>query len=99
MAKCTIIADYHAYENLWHSTRTKNYTVFGIKQCKDGLVALSLEYGVSDNTYEIVIGGADNSHTSIRASILDSDFKASAQTPGILSCDETRYFWVSVKTV
>ena len=95
MAETTTYADAHAYDNLWHSVWHKTYTVFGVKQCQGAMIALSEVYGITDNSYEIVIGGSDNLLVVIRSSIAGDD-KASISASDLLHCDETRYFWVGI---
>jgi hypothetical protein len=101
MAQSTVYADAHAYENLWRSVHSQNFSTFGVKQCKDAMVQLGTTTDPDGNpdagveaAYEILIGAAGNAYTGIRTEVM-GEYVAFASTPGVLSCNETRYFWVS----
>jgi len=83
-----------SYNTLWLLQSQKTYVKFGVKACNDALLALSAQMDSSTFTYEVVIGGYNNTQSDIRPGFSQTP-SISASTPGILSCTETRYFWVS----
>ena len=85
----------NAYTTLWLLQSQKSYVKFGVKACNDALLALSAQMDSSIFTYEVVIGGYNNTQSDIRPGYSQTPPSISASTPGILSCNETRYFWVS----
>ena len=85
---------YFSYNTLWLLQSQKSYVMFGVKACNDALVALCAQMDTSNFTYEVVIGGYNNTQSDIRPGYYQPP-SISASTPGILSCTETRYFWVS----
>ena len=44
---------------------------------------------------QVVIGGWENTKSVIRVYPQDPVFMDEASTPGILSCDESRHFWIA----
>ena len=48
-----------------------------------------------DPVYVLTVGDYDNKNTTLRASMDSTEPILTVPSEGILSCDETRYFWVS----
>ncbi|XP_078660571.1 uncharacterized protein LOC144905067 isoform X1 [Branchiostoma floridae x Branchiostoma belcheri] len=67
---------------------------FRVKASHTVFIALSWERSNRGDLYEIVIGGWWNAHSVIRRSH-EGHIKATVATPGILSADELRGFWIS----
>ncbi|CAH1259009.1 PKDREJ [Branchiostoma lanceolatum] len=67
---------------------------FSVKANSDAHIALSSEGATLNDMYEIVIGGWSNTQSVIRRSP-DGNIEATASTPGIVSANEFRDFWVS----
>ncbi|XP_078674665.1 uncharacterized protein LOC144912807 [Branchiostoma floridae x Branchiostoma belcheri] len=68
--------------------------VFKVKTSAGAHIALSSQGAGLNYMYEIVIGGWENTKSVIRREPL-GEKKVTASTPGILSPDEFRIFWVS----
>ncbi|KAI8499818.1 hypothetical protein Bbelb_221350 [Branchiostoma belcheri] len=68
--------------------------IFSIKTSRDAIIALSLERSASGDLYEIIIGGWSNTRSVIRRSA-EGPAQTTVATPGILSADELRGFWIS----
>ncbi|KAI8514743.1 hypothetical protein Bbelb_073340 [Branchiostoma belcheri] len=64
------------------------------KASNDVFIALSLEQSDRGDLYEILIGGWGNTQSVIRRSA-EGTAKTTVSTPGILSADELRGFWIS----
>ena len=70
--------------------------VFTVKACSGVHVGLAQYFGVSTaHLHEVVIGGWNNTKSVIRRAPADDTFVAEASTPDIVSCTESRYFWIS----
>ena len=70
------------------------WLTFDVMACSDVHVMLVAELFNPDAPYfEIIISGWDNSRTVIRD--LRERTLRNVSTPGLLSCDDTRTFWVS----
>ena len=82
------------YDQLWIKVKGKSHIAFGVRCCHDALLALAEELGVASNSYEVCIGGYGNTKSSIRKEIQKPN-DAEVLTPGLMSCNETRFFWVS----
>ncbi|KAI8514667.1 hypothetical protein Bbelb_072580 [Branchiostoma belcheri] len=67
---------------------------FSIKTSRDAIIALSLERSARGDLYEIIIGGWSNTQSVIRRSA-EGPAQTTVATPGILSADELRGFWIS----
>ncbi len=82
----------------WLTMRERNSLVFGVKACHDAFLILSEHLGNTvGGTFEIVLGTQmDNTSAIFR----DGNFVplVTVPTPGILSCDDMRFFWVSYNT-
>ncbi|XP_068981979.1 uncharacterized protein [Bombus flavifrons] len=66
---------------------------FRIKAANDAHIALTTGPHEGEPMYEVFIGGWSNSKSVIRKNRTKPDV-AEADTPGILSADETRGFWI-----
>jgi len=82
------------FDTLWLRQVQKTNVVFGVRTCNDAILALSEEMEKVSNSYEVVIGGYGNKRSDIRSNV-QSDAVARMDTPDIVSCNETRFFWVS----
>ena len=79
--------------NVTHKTEV----TFRVRAKSNAYVALSSVYGeTTDKTYEIVIGGWENTKSVIRSSGNGPAIKETT-TPGILNEEELRPFWISWK--
>lgn len=83
-----------SYDTLWLLQSQKSYVKFGVKTCNDAILALSANMTTSINTWEVVIGGYNNTQSDIRPGFGQPP-AVSTSTPAILNCSETRHFWVS----
>ena len=71
-----------------------NYLTFKVKSCNDAHILLSnAVQDLSNNAYEIVIGGYENSLSAIRRGSLGANV-VEASTPNIMNCDTFLPFWV-----
>src|SRR5688572_16793997 len=71
-----------------------NYITFKVKSCKDAHILLSSAVqDLSNNTYEIVIGGSENTISAIRRGSLGQNV-VQESTPSIMNCDILLPFWV-----
>lgn len=85
----------YSYDFAWYNLPGRTSVVFKIKACGDAYVALSMYTGVtSTDTYEVVIGGFNNKRSEIRMEP-GGQHVAEADTAEILSCSESRAFWIS----
>ena len=83
------------YERYHVVTSGRTHMAFTLQACSDSHVGLSEVPGLASyNMYEVVIGGWENSKSVIRRQV-QGTILAERQTPNILKCDETRYFWIS----
>ena len=84
----------YGYRTFWLNV-TQPYFVFHVRACRDAHVIMSSLYGHGDNnSYEVVIGAGDNQQTIIREAKLGWTV-SQKDTPEVLSCEQTRAFWVS----
>lgn len=79
----------YSYEQAWVTAIGRNAIVLQVKACRDAHVLLSDKEGEIGNAYEVAIGMADNSKTSIREDKFGPNM-ITVDTPDILHCDETR---------
>lgn len=85
----------YSYDRYHQTVKDKQWMLFSVKSCNDAHIALSSNPGfTAEHTYEIVLGGASNKKSFIRNETLSASL-VSKDTPGILSCDEYREFWIS----
>ncbi len=83
------------YDNAWIDVLGQQNLVFHVMACTNAHLALSsLPKKITILTYEMVIGDHNNTRTLLRDSIGGS-ILAQSVTPGILSCDQYRTFWLS----
>ena len=85
--------------DMWVSERDRTSTVFGVKGCTHALLGLTTEYFNVDNEayklgYVVILDDVGRSQIKFN---IGGAIKTEEQTPGLLSCDEFRYFWVSWK--
>ncbi len=73
----------------------KTNFIFSVQACKSVHIALSSIPGVTDAlTYEILLGGLTNNVVEIKDGV-QGNVVASHNEDGILSCSESRQFWLS----
>ena len=80
------------------ATAVTHFTL-GVKACQDALILLTEQWNVIENGHfvEIIIG-EKNQQTAIRTQQCTTDpcvNEVDISTPGILSCTEDKYFWIS----
>lgn len=86
--------DFFSYEQVWESVDHRRSLVFGVTACSDVHVVLSTNTrNFSTGMIEIVIGGWTNTKSVIR--IVDDRHYAEVETPSILHCTESRFFWIT----
>ena len=83
----------YGYNFFWLAGYTSHHVVFRLKAGSDCHIAISQTAGDTSAAYEIVIGGWYNAISAIREAVMQ-DVKAQADTPGILSPNEWRTFWI-----
>ena len=85
----------YRYNHLWATVDDRSSLTFRVRACNDAHLALASVLGdTSYHTYEVVIGASSNQYSVIRNMTLQNNLMA-AHTPDILSCDESRPFWLS----
>ena len=88
----TTLPGYSHYQ-VWWTTRSHNWQVLQVQACHDAHVLLSNSPENVDNVYEIALGIKNNTESVIRRGFQGGN-EVTAQTPGILHCDELRTFWI-----
>jgi Farnesoic acid 0-methyl transferase len=84
-----------AFEGFTYSVGDARSLVFSVQACQEVHVALSQVPGiVLHMTYELVISETGSGNTVLRDGA-DGPVLKTAITPGILSCSNTRVFWIS----
>ena len=82
------------YDYFWMQTN-KTSLVFSVKTPNDAHIALAEFLGNTDyNTYEIVLGAANNRLSEIRKG-KQGKILAKQPTPGVVSGDQAREFWIT----
>ncbi|CAH1794507.1 unnamed protein product [Owenia fusiformis] len=88
------INDYY-FKHGWVSTQETTFMPFQIQACNDGHIQLQGIIGdITQQTYEIVLGGNRNRNSMIRAKSRGPDM-IRVKTDQFLNCTEMRPFWVS----
>lgn len=83
----------NTHSKMWLTTESSFFRCH-FQACTDMKVALSRDPQVTDsNVYEIIVGGWTNTQSVIRRG-LGGDTVATVATPDILSCSESRPFWI-----
>ena len=72
----------------------KNYLIIRLKAASDGHVLLTDTVGDISRGYEVIIGGWDNTECAVRHPP-GGEVVFTTSTPGIVSGEEFRTFWVS----
>ncbi len=75
------------------TTTTDDYIVIGVQASNEAHVILTDTYWDTTNPYTVILGYLSNQQTVIRNGTDFDDL--TAETPGILSPDEIRFFWIS----
>ncbi|ELU10678.1 hypothetical protein CAPTEDRAFT_63764, partial [Capitella teleta] len=88
--------DSYTYTQNWVSVVDQDHIVMKVQACADAHIIFSeTEDEISDNVYEVIIGGWDNTKSAIRDSADSADIATEAFTPNITDCQEKRPFWIS----
>lgn len=74
---------------LWLATGSRTSLAFGLKSCKNAQIGLVYIPGIHLG-YQIIIGDGN----SVSYILKEGTRVAETQTPGILDCNERRFFWV-----
>lgn len=83
----------YRYNYTWMYPVNK-YLTFKVQSCNDGHILLSNSIGeTGSSSYEIVIGGFDNTWSEIRRGS-QGPALVSVETPSIMYCQELLPFWV-----
>ena len=83
------------YDQVWLSVLDTQSIIFKVRACSDVHIGLAKYSGIANvDMYEIVLGGWENTQSVIRKGI-QGGHEAELQQEGIVSCDESRYFWAS----
>lgn len=88
MLDASTIADY-SYRQAWFTTLVVDHVILRIKTCRDAHILLSESIGISNNTYEAALGILGNTQSVMREGPYGENV-VWADTPGIMSCDESR---------
>ena len=79
---------------VWLASISKPHVIFGLRACQEAILTLSQLTRVTVAlTYFVKIGTRNNTATEIMEKFVDQEGTV-VDTPNILSCDETRMFWV-----
>lgn len=88
--------------DIWFSQPNRKRFTFGARGCKSAKLGLSNGEGMGSagkyDTHVIILGGDKNADTSVIKDQIGEKVAYSVDTPGILSCNEMRYFWVDWET-
>jgi farsoic acid methyltransferase len=70
---------------------------FSVRACHDAQLALSALPLVTDTAaYQVIIGGWENTKSALRKNMgYQTDTEVIVDTENILSCEESREFWVA----
>ena len=68
-------------------------TRFKVQACNNARVTLAAKPDDITQSYEIIIGGGGNKRSVIRTAISGPNVAVN-RYPGLLSCNESRWFWV-----
>lgn len=84
-----------SYDQLWITTKYRRGIFFSVKACADVSIILSavLHSREQSYSYEIRLGLRNRESFIVGRQLAGS--LAYARTPGILSCNEERFFWVT----
>lgn len=84
------------YNDTWYALEASVTKIsVRVRACHSARLSLAQTlHDQSSNAYEVVIGGYDNTLSLIRKQV-GGDIEASSETPGILSCDRMREFYIS----
>ena len=102
MSVCICVAareiNYHThaefvFSHLWWSSNVTTSTVLYIKACSDAHIALASQVDNTQESYEVIIGGWENTQSAIRAKP-GGDLETQVETVGILNCDIYKPLWV-----
>ena len=78
----------------WMMVRDKEGIVVQVMACNDAHVVLMDIPGEGTKAYQVIIGGWKNTRSVIRDRFM-GDIRVDVKTPGILSCNESRSFWLT----
>jgi hypothetical protein len=84
------------YSLLWRGVRGQRKDAFKVKACSDvRIIAAATERVTSVDAYELIIGGWGNKKSGIKTQTESQEVAIQAETPDILSCTQSRWFWLS----
>lgn len=87
------VSQYHYIDELSTFIRHAKYIQFDVKGCNDACFILSEHRNDSSHSYEIVVGGWENSKSVIRKCKGCESMATASHRP--MSCTEFRPFWAS----
>lgn len=87
------VSQYHYIDELSTFIRHAKYIQFDVKGCNDACFILSEHRNDSSHSYEIVVGGWENSKSVIRKCKGCASMATASHRP--MSCTEFRPFWAS----
>ena len=79
---------------LWNQLNTTNYKLFQVQTCQDARVLLTPSWGDKGQGYEVLLGTANNTRSSIKRLPYNDNYTLSTSTSGILDCQQMRSFWI-----
>ena len=93
------------YQYMWRSVVEREYITFGVTACQTARITLAERSGdIRFRAWEVVLGGFNNRETYVKESPISPDPRygrrhqvslyTTALTPNILSCNESRLFWI-----
>ena len=86
--------DDSTYNHGWVAVHDIESMVFRVLTCADAHIALATNVGAFDEAYEVIIGGFNNTMSSIRYN-KNGQSMVNVTTKGVLSCFMPREFWIS----
>lgn len=78
--------------DIWITENERGYIVFGVRSCKQARLFLNEGIGKLGKAYTIVLGAKQNRISKI---IKGEQVLVQVDTPDLVDCDETKYFWIS----
>jgi len=85
----------YGFTSMWYSAIARTSVHFKVRACSDVSIILAEHFSITDyGVYEILIGGSNNTKSSIRQGIQGNTL-VEMDTNDILHCSESRWFWIS----
>ena len=82
-----------SYEQYWYRVEGTDHTLIDVKACHDAHIILTESLQNYDRVYEVALGINRNNESQIREARQGSAL-VHVHTPEILSCYESRLFWI-----